>query len=103
MKASTTGIFISALLIAIPTASADEGLLKKSGCSSCHAVDKKGMGPALKDIAAKYHNDENAHSYLAGKIKSGSKGVWGKMIMPAQSRISDENIDKLVDYILSLK
>ncbi|OGT21548.1 MAG: hypothetical protein A2V90_06580 [Gammaproteobacteria bacterium RBG_16_57_12] len=105
MKATKTAIVLGSLLLTAP-AFADEGLdlLKKSGCIGCHNIDKKVMGPSFKDVAAKYASDTKAHDYLVDKIKGGSKGVWGSADMLTNSpRVSDENIAKLADYILSLK
>ena len=61
------------------------GLLQKNGCVACHAVDGKLVGPALRDVAAKYAGRADAASYLAGKIRSGGAGTWGAMPMPPQS------------------
>ena len=82
---------------------ADLGLAKKSGCMACHSIEKKIVGPAWKDVAAKYKGDADAKSKLIAKIKKGGKGVWGPAPMPPYSpRVSDANIEKLTDFILSL-
>lgn len=57
-------------------------LIAKHSCTACHAIDKKLVGPAFKDVARK-HGDKA--DYLAGKIKSGGQGIWGPIPMPAQS------------------
>lgn len=85
------------------TAMADLALAKKSGCMACHSIDKKIVGPAWKDVAAKYKGDADAKTKLINKVKKGGKGVWGPAPMPPYSpRVSDENIEKLVDFILTL-
>ena len=61
---------------------ADEALAKAKNCMACHAVDKKVVGPAYKDVAAKYKGDKAAVATLAAKIKAGGKGVWGEVPMP---------------------
>lgn len=82
---------------------ADLSLAKKSGCMACHSIEKKIVGPAWKDVAAKYKGDADAKSKLITKIKKGGKGVWGPAPMPPYSpRVSDANIEKLTDFILSL-
>ena len=54
---------------------ADEALAKAKNCMSCHAVDKKLVGPSYKDVAAKYKGDAGAAEALAAKVKAGGKGV----------------------------
>ena len=49
---------------------------------ACHAKDKKMIGPAFKEIAAKYKGQKDAEAKLAQKIKKGGGGVWGPMPMP---------------------
>lgn|SRR5690606_31858557 len=83
-------------------ASPDE-LLKSSGCTACHAVDKKLVGPAYKDVAAKYSGQKDAEAKLAEKVKKGGSGVWGQVPMPPQAHIKDEDIRAMVKYILTLK
>ncbi len=85
------------------SAMADLSLAKKSGCLACHSIDKKIVGPAWKDVAAKYKGDANAKTNLINKVKKGGKGVWGPAPMPPYSpRVSDANIEKLVDFIMTL-
>ncbi len=78
-------------------------LANKSGCLACHAVDKKVIGPAYKEIAAKYRGQPDAESKLIQKVKDGGGGVWGPVPMPPHPQIKDEDIKTLVDWILSLK
>jgi cytochrome c len=65
-----------------PDNKATIAMLQKNNCTVCHGVDKKIVGPAFAEIAKKYSGQTD---YLAGKIKSGSAGVWGPIPMPAQS------------------
>jgi cytochrome c len=80
-----------------------EDLLKKNGCTACHAVDKKVIGPAYVEVANKYKNDPKAPAYLADKIKKGGSGVWGQIPMPPNTQASDADVKKIVDDILKLK
>ena len=91
-------------LLAAGTAQAQDGkaLLQKSGCTACHSEDKKLVGPAYKDVAAKYKGDAGAVDKLAAKIKAGGKGVWGEIPMPPNNVTPDE-AKKLVTWILSQK
>ena len=93
---------IAGLLVAFPVL-ANEELAKKHACFACHAVDKKMVGPAYKDVAAKYRADKDAAKKLAAKVKNGSQGVWGTIPMPPNSAVPDADINALVKWILSLK
>ena len=109
MKARWLGVSSAAVLLlgVTGTASADLELPKKSGCLACHAVDKKVEGPSLKDIATKYKGNTGAKATLIDKVKKGGKGNWtevtGGVPMPPYSpRVSDADIEKLVNFVLSL-
>lgn len=82
-------------------ASAD--LAKAKNCTACHAVDKKLIGPAYKDIAAKYGNDKDAVANLSKKVREGGVGVWGQIPMPANPQVSAEEANTLVKWVLSQK
>jgi cytochrome c len=84
-------------------ADAGEDLLKKSGCTACHMIDKKLVGPPYVDVAAKYKGDAGAAAKLAEKIKKGGTGTWGQIPMPPNPMVSDADIKTLVAYILALK
>lgn len=84
-------------------AKAAEALAQKSGCLACHSVDKKVIGPAYKDVAAKYKGDKGAEAKLIAKVKNGGSGVWGPIPMPANSpHVKDEDIKTIVHWILTL-
>lgn len=78
-------------------------LAKQKNCLACHSVDKKIVGPAYKDVAAKYAGDAGAEAMLVKKVKGGGTGVWGKAVMPANPKVSDAEAQSLVKWILSLK
>jgi len=84
-------------------AHANEKLLQASGCTACHSVDKKLVGPAYKDVAAKYRGNKSAEANLIKKVKAGGKGVWGDIPMPPNGHVKDEDIKTLVQWILLLK
>ena len=83
-------------------AKAAEALAQKSGCIACHAVDKKVIGPAYKEVAAKYKADKDAATKLAAKVKAGGQGVWGPVPMPPNPQVSDADIKVLVAWVMSL-
>jgi len=77
--------------------------MTKAGCAACHAVDKKVVGPSYKEVAAKYKGDKGAQAKLEKKVKEGGQGVWGQVPMPPNSFVSDADIKKLVQWVLSQK
>jgi cytochrome c len=78
-------------------------LAQKHACTACHSVDKKLVGPAYKDVAAKYKGDAKAEAALVDKVKKGSVGVWGQVPMPPNAQVKDEDAKTLVKWILSVK
>lgn len=76
-------------------------LAQASGCMACHSVEAKIVGPAYKDVAAKYKGDAGAAAMLEKKVKEGGSGTWGDIPMPPNAAVSDENIKKLVAWILA--
>lgn len=74
----------------------------KYGCTACHTVDHKVIGPAFKEVAAKYRG-KDVGATLAEKIKNGGSGVWGQVPMPANPQVPDEDLQAIVKWILALK
>ena len=89
-------------LSALP-AFAQADLAQKKNCMACHAVDKKVLGPAYKEVAAKYAGQKDAVDKLAGKIVKGGTGAWGNIPMPANPQVTDAEAKQLVQWILTLK
>jgi cytochrome c len=90
-------------LAAAAPAMADEALAKANNCMACHAVDKKLVGPAYKEVAKKYAGDASAAAKLATKIMKGGSGVWGAVPMPANPKVSEADAKKLAAWVLSQK
>src|SRR5690242_10101498 len=104
MKAAGAVVAAAALCIATAAqAQSGEELMKKNGCTACHAVDKKIVGPAYVDVAAKYKGDAKAPAALMKKVKEGGSGVWGQVPMPPNPQVSDADLKALITYILGLK
>lgn len=76
-------------------------LARKNACMSCHAEDKKIVGPAYKEVAAKYKGDKTAEAKLIKKVKEGGGGVWGPVPMPPNPQVKDEDVKTLVRWILA--
>ena len=77
-------------------------LAQASGCLACHNADTKLVGPAYKEIAAKYAGDDAARDMLIAKVKNGGVGTWGQIPMPPNAHIADDKIATLVDWILAM-
>ena len=69
---------------------------------ACHAIDKKLVGPAYKDVAAKYKGDKAAVATLAAKIKAGGKGNWGEVPMPPNN-VTEAEAKELATWVLAQK
>jgi cytochrome c len=91
-----------ALAATLP-ARASEELAKKHACFACHALDKKVVGPAYKEVAAKYRGDKGAEAKLVESVKKGSSGKWGQVPMPPNAAVPDADVKALVKWILSQK
>ena len=104
MKAVYIAMMAAAGIVMTGQAQADAGadLAKAKNCMSCHAIDKKLVGPAYKDVAAKYKADKGAVATLAAKIKAGGKGVWGQIPMPPNN-VTPEEAKTLAAWVLSQK
>jgi len=91
--------------VAAPLAFADAGedLAKKKNCFACHQVDKKLVGPAYKDVAAKHAGQKDAVAKLAEKIQKGGSGVWGQVPMPANPQVSADEAKTLATWVMSMK
>ena len=110
MKAKWLGVTAAAALVfGVSQAQAADmpPLAKKSGCTACHAIDKKVVGPAWGDVAKRYKGDGAAKAALVDKVKKGGKGNWtevtkGVPMPPYSPRVADADIEKLVDFIMGL-
>ena len=104
MKIAAAILAASTLVVAsVAVADELEDMMKKNGCNACHAEDKKVIGPAYKDVAAKYKGDAGAVAKLTEKVKKGGSGVWGPVPMPPNTQVPDDDVKTIVSYILSLK
>ena len=103
MKKHVVVVTAAALAAAASSALASEELAKKHACTACHAIDKKVVGPAYKEVAAKYRGDAKAQAAMAKSVKEGSVGKWGQVPMPPNAGVPDGDVQALVKWILSLK
>ncbi len=101
MKRALFALLAATTLVA--PAMADLALATSKNCMACHAVDKKLVGPAYKDVAAKYAGQKDAVDKLSAKIMKGGSGVWGPVPMPANTQVNEAEAKKLAAWVLSLK
>jgi cytochrome c len=92
---------IALIALASTSAWANADLAKKNNCLSCHAVDKKIVGPAYQDVAKKYAGQVDAEATVAKNIKVGGSGKWGPIPMPPQAQLSDADAKALAAWVLA--
>ena len=102
MKRNALVTIVIACMAAAP-AWANPELAQKKNCMACHAVATKVIGPAYKDVAAKYAGQKDAVDKLAVKVVKGGAGAWGAVPMPANPQVSEAEAKQLVQWILTTK
>ena len=102
MKRSALMILAAGVLLS-NAALANADLAKAKNCMTCHAVANKVVGPAFKDVAAKYAGQKDAEDKLVQKVIKGGSGAWGAVPMPANTQVSDAEARTLVKWVLSQK
>ena len=94
-------VVLSAL--ASSSAMANIDLAKSKNCMACHAVQTKLVGPAYKDVAAKYSGQKDAEAKLTAKVLKGGAGAWGAVPMPANPQVTEAEARTLVKWVLAQK
>jgi len=100
MNRALFAVVVAAASVAAP-AFADQALATSKNCMACHAIDKKLVGPAYKDVAKKYAGQKDAADKLATKIMKGGSGVWGAIPMPANPQVNEAEAKKLAAWVLA--
>lgn len=101
------GASLTASLLCVVVAHAQgvndgQALAKSKACLGCHQVDAKRVGPSSA-IAQRYADQAGADQYLSSAIRQGGRGRWGAVPMPAQSQVSEQDAQRLAQWILSLR
>jgi len=78
-------------------------LVAKNDCLTCHLVEEKNIGPAYRDVAAKYEPSEANIAMLSAKVIKGGSGVWGDVPMTPHPQLSQADATAMVKYILKLR
>jgi cytochrome c len=102
MKTSILASLACAALVLGGSAQANADLAKSKACLGCHAIDTKVLGPAFRDVAAKYKGQKDAEAKLVNSITKGSTGTWGPMAMPPNV-VSAAEAQTLAKWVLSQK
>ena len=100
---SLSAVVLASVGLHAAPALAQADLAQKKNCMACHATDKKLVGPAYKDVAAKYAGQKDAVDKLAEKVMKGGSGVWGPVPMPANPQVTAAEAKQLAQWILTLK
>ena len=79
-----------------------ETLINQAGCKGCHGISNKSVGPSYTEVSKKYLNDPEAKNYLINKVTNGGSGVWGDTQMPGHVHLTKQEIEEMVDFILSI-
>lgn len=108
MRIAYLPVLTFAGLLSAGAVQADEALAKAKNCFGCHAVERKIVGPAYKDIAKRYAGQAGVEAKLAEKIIKGGKGAWEKELgaaipMPPNPSVKPDDAAKLVKWMLGLK
>ncbi len=104
MKSLMGGMVLSMMLASMPnTANADGPLAQKKNCMGCHHMTDRRVGPAFKQIAAKYVGQADTVDKLTLKVLKGGAGAWGAVPMPANSQVTPSEARQLVLWILAQK
>ena len=94
---------IASLFFLNAPAFANKDLARSKNCLSCHSVDNQVVGPAYKEVAAKYAGRDDAPAVLTKKVREGGSGTWGSIPMPPNPQVSEAEASTLVKWILQLK
>ena len=94
-------LMVSAFASQAALANAD--LAKAKNCMACHAVASKLVGPAFKDVGAKYAGQKDAEGKLVQKVMKGGSGAWGAIPMPANPQVTEAEAKTLVKWVLAQK
>jgi cytochrome c len=103
-------VLVSAVILALasPSLYAGQKLAERNGCMGCHLMNRKTVGPAIKQIAHKYRSRKDAAAILFNKVKNGGgggyrHGVWGQVPMPPNPQVSDEDLKAILAWMLKQK
>ena len=89
---------------AAPSASGSrdvQTVLAAYGCTGCHAVDRKMVGPSFRDVANRFGSETGGTERVARRIREGGAGDWGAIPMPPHPAINDAELRSLVTWVFA--
>jgi cytochrome c len=98
---------VTQVAVVEPDASKDSAgdvidLARRKACLSCHAIDKRIVGPAFKEVAARYRAQAGIEAKLVEKLRGGGSGSWGPLPMPPNPDLAEPDARALVRWVLGL-
>lgn len=76
---------------------------KEAGCTACHMVERKVVGPSYADVAEKYENTPENVALLTDHVINGNVGNWGEIQMPSHPHLERADVEDMIKYVLLLK
>ncbi|AMM26786.1 cytochrome C [Variovorax sp. PAMC 28711] len=101
LRLATVALCLGGAASAQAQALTPEALARKNSCMACHGLVHKQVGPGFAEVARRYRNDAALAPQLAAKIRNGSVGTWGRLIMPRQPQLSEDDALVLARWVLS--
>ena len=101
MKKLILAAAICGSLAAAAPALADEAFARSKGCTACHDVKKKLVGPAYADVAKKYKAEKDGQATMVNSILKGSQGKYGPVPLPP-NKVTEDEAKKLAAWVLTL-
>ncbi len=93
----------ASIVQAAPDQSSFIPVMQANGCTSCHAVNEKVVGPSFQSVAQKYAGDKDAAAALMQSIQNGSRGKWGRVPMPPHASLSQAELKEIATWVLAQK
>jgi cytochrome c len=101
--AAPTSVSLEEKYKADPVFIAGSSKAKEAGCTACHMLERKIVGPSYADVAAKYEDTDENIAMLTANVINGNVGNWGEVPMPAHPHLAKEDVEIIVKYVLLLK
>jgi cytochrome c len=82
---------------------ANEQIARDNQCFKCHSIDVRKKAPSFQAIAREFGSDKNGIQEVSTVIRKGVKSLFGAEKMPANTRMSDADLQALATWILQQK
>ncbi|MDR2335764.1 MAG: c-type cytochrome [Burkholderiaceae bacterium] len=102
MRPTPAADAMKSMLEARPELAAGKALIEGSDCMRCHGMQRHFVGPSFEAISARYAGEADAVEHLARRIREGSVGVWGNVIMPRHPQITPEQSQQMAAWVMAV-